>query len=329
MAEKIKIGVLGISGHFQLRVVTGLNNSDVLEVYAVASRNIEKAKSFAQKWNIPVFYGSYQELLNDPDIDFIYNPLPNNLHAEWIKKAADAGKAILSEKPAALNSKEAEEAILYAKEKKVPVMEAFMYKFHPQWIRAKDIVKSGEIGKIKKIDIFFSYNNNDASNIRNKPETGGGALMDIGCYAISVSRFLLDAEPEKVLMFSERDPDFKIDTFAIGTLDFGDTKSTFTIGTQMFPAQKVEVLGTKGRLVIPIPFNMYADVPAEIQVWMGIGERTINCGPVDQYTAEFEAFGKAVAEGRSVPVAPEDAINNMKVIDALFASEKSGTWAEV
>jgi len=327
MSDRVRLGVLGVSSHFELRVITSLLNSNIIEVYAIASRNIEKAEDAAEKWGIPVCYGSYEELLEDPEVDMIYNPLPNHLHAPMIKKAADAGKAMICEKPVALDSNEAREALDYARSKEVLIMEAFMYKFHPQWVRVKELVKCGEIGQVRLVDTIFTYNNTDKKNIRNMAGIGGGALMDIGCYAISVPRFIFDSEPLKVMAMTERDPEFKTDRISSAILEFEDARATFTVSTQLFGTQKVEIVGTGGRILVSLPFNMYPDVPGKVYVTNDLGTRLIECGPADQYGKEFEAFARAVKKGGPAPVDSRDAVYNMKVIDALFESEKTGTWA--
>jgi predicted dehydrogenase len=196
--EKLRLGVLGCSGHYALRVATPLKSSLLVEPYAIASRDLAKAKSYAKKWDFPVAYGSYEELLKDPKIDLIYNPLPNHLHLEYIKKAADAGKPTLCEKPLCLNAGQAAEAAEYCQKKGTLLMEAFMYRLHPQWIRAGEIVKAGELGRIMGTSGIFTYNNRDPSNIRNIADIGGGALLDIGCYTVSTSRLLMEGEPQSV-----------------------------------------------------------------------------------------------------------------------------------
>lgn len=325
----MKLGILGVSGHFVLRVLPGLVKSKTVEVYAVASRDGEKAKKAALQYNIPKHFASYEELLKDPDIDFVYIPLPNDLHLEWIKKAADYGKHVICEKPIAMNAAEAQAAITYAGEKGIKVMEAFMYKFHPQWQYALKLIKYGEIGKVTTIHTFFGYNNADPKNIRNIKANGGGAIYDIGCYAVSTARFLLQAEPKRVFAKADIDPQFETDTLVHAMLDFGHVRTQFTIATQTFPYQRVQVYGTSGVLTVELPFNMYPDVPAKVFVQTGLGTRCVELGPVDQYQIEFESFAEAISEGTVLPIPAEDGIDNMKVLDALGKSVKSGEWQEV
>jgi predicted dehydrogenase len=329
--EKVRFGVLGCSGHYALRIATPLKASLLLEPYGIASRDLKKAKAYAKKWDFEKAYGSYEELLADPKIDFVYCPLPNNLHLPYIKKAADAGKPILCEKPLGLNAKEAASAAEYCQKKGVLLMEAFMYRFHPQWVRAAEIAKSGELGKVMSTAGLFSYNLADGGNIRNQTETGGGGIYDIGCYTISTARLLMGAEPERVVCTLKRDPVFKTDSNASAILDFGDGRaSTFTVSTQLFPWQRVRAIGTEGTLAVEVPFNMYSDVPGRIHVVTSVGQRTIETEIIDQYLLEFESFAQAVIEKRSsAPTPASDAVANMAVIDALFASAKSGKWEKV
>ncbi|MDD3839746.1 MAG: Gfo/Idh/MocA family oxidoreductase [Clostridia bacterium] len=327
--EPFRIGVLGVADHFILRVLNPILKSDKVQVYAIASRNVQKAKAAAEKWGFPVFYGSYEELLADDKVEGVYIPLPNHMHAEWIKKCADAGKHVLCEKPLTLDSKQAEDVVKYVDSKGVKLMEAFMYRFHPKWKRAKELVEHGEIGKVLSIHTVFSYQNNDPKNIRNIKEYGGGALMDIGCYAISTARYITGKEPERVVGLNHYDPDFDTDILSSGMLDFGTVRCMFTVGTQMFPEQEVAIFGTGGSITVTIPFNDFPDVEAKIIVKTSIGTREVRFDPTDQYRLEFEGFAQAVREDKEVPTPPQDAINNMKVIDALLESGRKGTWVKL
>ena len=328
--DKLRMGVLGCSGHYAQRVATPLQSSLLIEPYAVASREAAKAKKFAKTWNFPVSYGSYEELLADPNVDFVYIPLPNHLHLEYIKKAADAGKPILCEKPLCLNAKEAASAAEYCKKKKIPLMEAFMYRFHPQWVRAAEVIKTGELGKILATSGVFAYNNKDGANIRNIAACGGGAILDIGCYTVSSSRFLMGGEPKKVAASLIRDPVFKTDVLCSAILDYGEGRtSTFTISTQMFPYQRVTAYGTGGSLSVEVPFNMFADVPGKLTISTGIAKREVETEIVDQYLLEFDSFAQALIEKTEVPTPVSDAVANMAVLDAVFAAAASGKWETV
>jgi len=298
-------------------------------LYGIASRDPEKARAASEKYDIPRYYRSYDELLRDSSIEAVYIPLPNHLHLEWIKKSADAGKHIVCEKPLTMNASEAAEAVDYAEQKGVLLMEAFMYRFHPQWTRVRELVMIGHIGDVQAVQTFFSYDNDDPENIRNKLETGGGAILDIGCYAVSVARFIFDAEPLRIVSLAKRDPGFKTDILCSALLDFGGRHSVFTVGTQIFPFQTVEIVGTGGRIHIDIPFNTYPDVPAVVTVTTSIGTRVLENGPEDHYRTQFERFSEAIRTNRPSPIPSTDALRNMQVLDAFFRSERSGGWEDI
>ena len=327
--KQLRWGILSVSAHYSLRVHEQLKGSNLVSVVGIASRDGKKAAEEAKRLGIPRSFASYEALLADPDIDAVYLPLPNHLHAEWVKKAADAGKHVLCEKPFAMDAAQAAEAIAHARARGVRVMEAFMYRFHPQWTMARKILRSGELGTIVAVQAQFTYNNKDPGNIRNREETGGGAVMDIGCYAVSCSRFLIGAEPKRAVSLVRRDPLFGTDCLTSGLLDFGSAQAHFTVSTQAAAAQQVDVLGTGGKLSIPLPFNMYGDVSAQVTVVTGIGSRTLSLGPAEQYRLMFEAYSERIMAGEAEPTPPEDAVANMKVLDALFRSESSGGWESV
>jgi predicted dehydrogenase len=322
-------GILSVSTHYGQRVHTNLVKSPLVEMRAIASRSRQKAADAAQALGMPKSYGSYEELLADKEIEAVYIPLPNHMHAEWVRKAADAGKHILCEKPFAMDAREAEQAIHYAESKGVLVMEAFMYRFHPQWKRAREIVRSGEIGRVHTIHTIFSYMLTDPTNIRNILSVGGGAIPDIGCYAVSSARFLMGKEPLRVISLVHRDPKLKTDILTSGILDFGTARSVFTVGTQSFPWQRVDLLGSGGQLSVHLPFNAFPDTPLLLTVDTGVGPRKVFTPATDQYVELFEAFSRTVREGGAVPTPPQDAVDNMKVLDALFRSEKSEAWEKV
>jgi predicted dehydrogenase len=327
--KPVRWGVLGIGRHFILRTLLPLQRAAGVELYGIASRNPEKAKETAGQFNIPKTYDTYEDLLADPSIESVYLPLPNNIHTEWVRKAADAGKHILCEKPLALDAEEARAAFTHASGKGTLLMEAFMYRFHPQWVHTRDLVRTGHIGNVKAIHTFFGYNNPDPRNIRNRPETGGGAIYDIGCYAVSLSRLLFGREPQRVMSCIGRDPSLGVDVLTSGILDFGGPRSLFTVGMQVFSGQRVEIFGTGGRIEVTIPFNSFDDIPSVITVTTGIGEREVPLGPADQFRLEFEAFSAAVRSGGPAPLSGEDTVANLAVMDALFRSEKSGNWEKI
>ncbi len=322
-------GILSVSNNYELRVHTNVRKSPLLEIRAIASRSKDRAESAAHSLGIPRAYGSYEELLADREIEAVYIPLPNHLHAEWVKKAADAGKHVLCEKPFALNATEAEAAFRYAEGRGVMVMEALMYPFHPQWRRVREIIRSGEIGELRAVHTLFSYMLKDPTNIRNILAVGGGAIRDIGCYAVSCARYLIGREPSRVISLVQRDASLGTDILSSAILDFGAAQSAFTVGTQTHPWQRVDVAGSGGAITILLPFNAYPDVPMQVTVTTGLSARTVLTPPTDQYAEMFEAFSRAVREGGAVPTPSQDAVNNMKVLDALFKSERSGAWERV
>jgi len=327
--EKVKLGVLGVSAHYGLRMRIPVMKSKRVEPWALGSRSLTRARSAAEKWGFPRAYGSYQEVLDDPEVEAVYIPLPNDMHAKWIRRCADAGKAVLCEKPIALSKREAAEALEYAETKGVLAMEAFMYRFHPQWVRAKELVDIGEIGRIRVIHTIFAFNLEDQQNIRNQMERGGGALYDIGCYAISSSRFLLGREPERVVSLIGRDEIGGTDINTSAILDFGDARTLFTVSTRMAVRQKVSVYGSVGNLTMILPFNPFPDVPIELIVKNSIGTRRVFTEAADQYGLMLNAFARALRNGSAAPTPPADAIANMAVIDAVYRSENSGIWEQV
>ena len=280
---------------------------------------------------IPKAYGSYEEMLADPEIEAVYNPLPNHLHVPWSIKAAEAGKHVLCEKPLSLSVAEGR-TLLEARDRcGVKIGEAFMVKTHPQWLRARDLIRKGVIGDLRAIVGAFSYFNRDPKNVRNVPEWGGGGMMDIGCYPITTSRFIFGEEPTRVAGLVERDPDFKTDRMASAILDFPSGQAAFTCSTQMVPYQRMHFLGTTGRIELEIPFNAPLDQTTRIFIddgrdVYGTGIRTETIPICDQYTLQGDAFSKAIREGGEVPVPLEDAIANMAVIEAVFRAGESGKW---
>ena len=333
--EKMRLGVLGCSAHYALRIATPLKSSLLVEPYAIASRDGARAEKFANTWGFSTCYSSYGELLADKKVDFVYIPLPNHLHLEYIKKSADAGKPVLCEKPLCLNAKEAAEAAEHCKKKNVPLMEAFMYRLHPQWVRAAEIVKAGELGKVLSTSGVFSYDNKDGKNIRNKADCGGGAILDIGCYMVSSSRLLMGGEPERVAATLVRDPVFGTDILSSAILDYGNGRvSTFTVSTQMFPCQNVTVYGSGGSLSMEVPFNMFSDIPGKLTVTTGVAKRVVESKIADQYLLEFESFARSLLEKDPagaviLPTPINDALANMAVLDAVLAAATSGKWEKV
>ena len=331
--KKIRWGILSTANIGMEKVTPAIMRSAHSEVVAIASRDLGKAQAAASKLGIPKAYGSYEELFADPEIDAIYNPLPNHLHVPMTVAAAKAGKHVLCEKPIALSAAEAEQL------RECPpdriVLEAFMIRFHPQWLRAREIIRSGELGEIRAINAVFTYFNADAGNVRNQADIGGGGIMDIGCYPITAARFLFEGEPSRVVALVERDPDFKTDRLASVLADFGGGRQlNFICSTQTTGEQSLQVLGSKAKLEITIPFNAPPNERTAITIDTGapfdgsLARREI-LPACDQYTEQAEAFALAVLGQQPLPWGIEDAIASMKVIDAIFESEKTGGWSKI
>lgn len=325
--SRIRWGVLSTAKIGTVKVIPAMQRGEFCEVTAIASRDLARAKAAAEKLGLSRVYGSYEELLADPDIDAVYNPLPNHLHVEWSLKAIEAGKHVLCEKPIDLSSVEGQKLVAAAAaHPELKVMEAFMYRHHPQWRKTKELISSGAIGELRSIQSNFAYFNRDADDIRNKTELGGGALMDIGCYCISLSRFLFEGQPKRVFGLVERDPDFGTDRLTSGILDFGRGTSTFTCSTQLFLSQRVNIYGTTGRIEIEIPFNAPPDKPTRIWHQTADSFEEITFEVCDQYTIQGDLFAQAILNDAPVPTPLVDAVQNMQVIEAVFASAESETW---
>ncbi len=328
--DKVRWGVLSTANIGLKHVIPAMQQGSHCEIHAIASRHLAAAESAAARLGIPKAYGSYEELLADPAVDAVYNPLPNHLHVPWSIKALEAGKHVLCEKPIAMTAAEARTLLDAARaHPHLKVMEAFMYRHHPQWQRARQLVADGGIGELRTIQTIFSYYLDDGGNIRNIADVGGGAMMDIGCYAVSVPRFIFGAEPRRVAGIVEYDQRFKTDRLASAILDFGTGTAVFTCGTQLSPYQRVNIFGTAGRIEIEIPFNAPADRPCKL--WHEhdgqIDEITLNI--CNQYTRQGDAFSRAVLQNTPVPTPLEDAVANMKVIEAVMQSASSADWADI
>jgi predicted dehydrogenase len=328
--RKIKWGVISTAKIAREKVIPAMQAGVYSEVVAIASAHKEQAQPIADRLKIPVVYGSYQELLDDKTIEAVYIPLPNHLHVEWAIKCLQAGKHVLCEKPLALSSGEAEQLLSVSRQyPSLKIMEAFMYRFHPQWQHAKKLVDDGTIGELKTIQSFFSYFNTDPANIRNQPGAGGGGMMDIGCYCVSLSRFIFGKEPLKVNGFVDYDPVLKTDRLASGLLQFDNGVASFTCSTQAAPYQRVNIIGTSGRIEIEIPFNAPPDKPT--RSWLhareGSSEQVFEI--VDQYTLQGDLFSRSILDNSPVPTPLEDAVKNMKAIEALIASGKDEQWKKL
>ncbi len=331
--RKTRWGVISTAKIARDRVIPGIQRSRTAEVVAIASRDLERAKIMAAQLGIARAHGSYEAMLADPDIDAIYNPLPNHLHVPLTLQAAAAGKHVLCEKPIALSAEDAKQ--LLAVPKHVHVMEAFMVRFHPQWIAARDIVRAGTLGDVRAIQMFFSYVNLDPANIRNKADIGGGALMDIGCYAVTAGRYFFESEPARVVSMIDRDPAFGTDRLSSALVDFGNGRRLdFTVATQLSRFQRLQIVGTKGRVELVIPVNAPPGETTAIRVDLAgdLGDASAETRVIaasDQYAEQADMFSAAVRGEIALPYGPEDAVQSMRILDAIFRSEKSGGWENV
>lgn len=324
MNKKVRWGILGVATIAREDVIPAMLKSKHCSVMAIASRDKRKAEKAAKEFHIPKYYEGYQELLNDSEIEAVYIPLPNHLHVEWAKKALKACKHVLVEKPIALSSEEAKELLETAeKYPELKISEAFMYQYHPQWIKVKQMVDAGKIGKLKTIQSSFSFFEDDANHIVNNKQFGGGSLMDIGCYSISISRMLFGCEPKSVSASIEYHPEFRVDILATGILEFEEGSSSFFCATQLVDNQQVEIFGTEGSIRFELPFNPPKDRPSKI--WMTKQEviTEIEIEICDQYTLQADVFSLSILEDQEAPAHLEDAVNNMVVIEKLHESHKS------
>jgi predicted dehydrogenase len=331
--KPVRIGVVSTAKIAREKVIPGFRTTPWLEVAAIASRNIDTAKTAAAALGIPLAHGSYEALFADPTIEAVYIPTPNDSHVDLALAAARAGKHVLSEKPAAMNAKDAER--LTALPQGIVYLEAFMVRHHPQWLKARELVRAGTIGKVAAAQAFFSYFLDDPANIRNKPENGGGGLWDIGVYPIVTGRFVFDAEPKRVIGLIDLDPKFGTDVLTSAILDFGAGRHlTFTVGTQTVPHQRVNIVGSTGRIEVLIPFNAPPMAETVIRLDRGnaLGDaeiEEIRLPACDQYGLEGEAFAKAIRGVEPLPYDQHDAIKMMKILDAIVESTKSGRWTEL
>lgn len=324
-SNPVSWGVVGAADIAVEKVIPAMQDAELSRVDAIASRSAERAKEAAGRLGIPKSYGSYEEMLADPDIEAIYIPLPNHLHAEWTIAAAESGKHVLCEKPLAMTSADAERMIAACAKAGVKLMEAFMYRLHPMWVEVRRLVAEGAIGEVRAIQSVFSYHNVDPDDIRNIVEFGGGALYDIGCYPVNVARMLFGSEPTDVKASIRRDPDFGTDVVTSAVLDFDGRHAVLTCSTQMEDDQRVAIEGTEGRLVVEIPFNIPPDRPTRVLRYAGgnppvePGRQVHEIPAANQYGVQADAFSRSVREDTPVPTPPEDAVANLLVMERIFA----------
>jgi predicted dehydrogenase len=334
MKNKLRFGVLSTASIGMRKVLPAMLHGQQTTVTAIASRDLGRAQQAALKLGIAKAYGSYEELLADPEIDAIYNPLPNHLHVPWTIKAAEAGKHVLCEKPIALTLQEAKKLLEVRTNFGVKICEAFMIRSAPQWIRLRELIQQERIGKLLAVTGVFSYSNANPANIRNQVECGGGGIYDIGCYLIHAARYAFQQEPKRVISLLDRDPIMKTDRLTSAILDFEVGQASLVCSTQMIPYQKMNFFGTKGRIEIEIPFNAPPEKDTKILIdssgdFSGSGVSIETFSAVDQYTLQGDAFAQAVFENSEVPVPLEDTLGNMAVIDAIYRSAQSGQWEKL
>ncbi len=332
MSVKSRWGILGVSNFAARKIVPAVRSCEETVFTAIASRDLARAKQAATAMEIAKAYGSYEELLADPDVDVIYNPLPNHMHVPWSIRAAKAGKHVLCEKPVSLSTADLRSLIAARDEHRVLIAEAFMIRFHPQWLRVVELIRSGAIGPVRAVSTCFSYFNRSADNVRNIADYGGGGMWDIGCYAVNVARLVFGAEPVRTMALLEKDPDFQTDRLASGILEFpGGGQCVFVCSTQMVPYQKVQIFGSQGRIEVEIPFNappgegmrIFIDNGADVK---GSGIRIETVDACDQYTLQADSFTRATRGAGPLVNSLEDTFGNTATLEALLLSAASGGW---
>jgi len=331
MIKKVQWGVLGAANIAIQKVIPAMQRGEWCQVAGIASRDLQKAQRAAQQLGIPKAYGSYDELLADPEIEAVYNPLPNHLHVPWSIRAAEAGKHVLCEKPIGLNVEQALSLLRARDRTGVKIEEAFMVRTHPQWLGTIELIRAGRIGIVRSVTGYFSYNNSDPENIRNRQEYGGGGLMDIGCYLIYFSRLIFGDEPERVIGLVEEDAATRTDVLTSALLEFPKGQSTLTCSTRVTPYQRMQIIGTDGRIEVQIPVNAPPDRPGRILIddgsdLFGGGAEIVEFGVCDQYTIQGDLFSQSIREDKEPPIPLEESIKNMAVIEAISLSSSSGQW---
>lgn len=334
--RKVKWGVIGATAMISVeRVIPAMQQGECAEIVAVASRDTARARDVATKFGLAKVHESYDALLADPEVEAVYIPLPNHLHLEWTLAAMRAGKHVLCEKPIALNADQVREMIDARDTAGVLVEEAFMLRSHPQWPRMREIIRSGRIGPVLATQGFYTYFNRDPADLRNQhPERGGGGTYDLGCYTTAVARYVFEAEPTRVFAAMRRDPDFGTDCLASAILEFPTGQASWTICTQGARYQGLTILGAEGWMRPEIPHVPLPENPTRIDIagnnWPGpFPDQTITLPPVNQYTLQGDRFSRLILGEEAEAWPLETALANMKVLDALFRSERSGNWETV
>ncbi len=328
--DKIRFGVIGVSNHFIKRIILPLQDTSYCQIYAVASRSEDKVCDLVKDYGIEKYYINYEDLLDDESVDAVYIPLPNHMHYKWIKKALKKKKHVLCEKPMTLTKEESQECFLLAKENDLFLMEGFMYRFHPQWKYVRDIIKTNQIGKVNYIQTSFAYNNPNPANIRNIKEYGGGALMDIGCYALSCASFLLNKAPKSLMALMKYHEEFKTDYLTSAVLDYGETIVNFSVSTLCEPNQSVKIIGSAGVIEIEVPFNAYVDTKNKVLISTSMGAREVLFDICDQYGLMFDAFSKRIlGVDADELLCADDTILNMILLEKVAESAQNRGWVNL
>ena len=330
----VRWGVLGVARVATHRFLPAAAGSKLVRVSAIASRDLGKARAAATQFGIANSYGSYEELLADPEVDAIYNPLPNHLHAPWTIRAAEAGKHVLCEKPIALSSAEVDELIRVRDRGRVKIGEAFMVRCHPRWLRARELVSAGRIGTLRAVSGYFTIPLSDPSNVRYVPEMGGGAMFDLGCYQVTLARMMFGEEPVRAIASVDRSPETGVDRLVSFLLDFPSGQASFTCGFETVWAQRMNLLGTLGRIDVDLPTSAPDTQPTRLSIDDGkslFGEtiQVEEFPALNQYALQADLFSRAILEDGPVPVPLEDSLLNLRAIEALQRSAESARWEGV
>ncbi len=323
--KKVHWGVLSTANIAKKQVIPALMRSTHAEVVAIASES-GKANVVAEQFNIRKVYDNYEALLQDPDIDAVYIPLPNHLHKQWTIEAAKHGKHVLCEKPASLTAADTKEMVAACKEHNVLFMEAFMYQFHPQHQRVREIIGSGEIGEVKLMRASFSFYLNELNgNIRTDATMGGGSIYDVGCYGIHAIRNVLMEEPRELHILANLSTEHQVDLSAVGTMKMASgATAIFDCSFDMTYRAEYEIIGTKGSIKVPRAFrpdNDGGEGLVIVQTEEGMREESY---VGDIYRLQVEDFSKAIIDQVEPSYSAENTIQNMKVIDACYDSIKTG-----
>ena len=327
-------GVLGTARIALERVIPAMHRSEMCDVRAIASRDARRAAEAAEAAGIPVCCGSYEELLADPEVEAVYNPLPNHLHVEWSIRALQAGKHVLCEKPLACSADELPPLIEMRERTGLIIEEAVMVRDHPQWSRVRDLIDGGRIGTVRNVQLSYSHFSDDPGDIRNQEAAGGGGLLDVGSYCSAIARLIFDDEPVRAMALLDRDPRFGTDRFVTAVLEFRGGHASFFCSTQSSRCQVVQIVGTTGWMRAEVPFAHPPDLPARLLIGSNVAPGTepdeiVRFDPVDQYRLQAERFGRQVRGAASSRWPLETGVANLRVLDALRRSGESGRWETV